>query len=226
MRILLVEDEFKVADFVTRALTAESFLVDNTYDGLEGLEFATTYDYDLIILDLMLPKINGTEVLRRLRKQNPGVPVLILTASDGITEKINNFEAGADDYLTKPFVLTELILRVKALMRRGGNMRASILRVGNLELNRLTQQVRCQNSRIDLTIKEYSLLEYLMTNSGRVLSRSMIVEHVWDKSFDGATNIVDVYVRHLRAKVDEPYGSKLIRTVRGAGYVIKGDDDD
>lgn len=226
MRILLVEDEVKVADFVTRALTAESFSVDNTYDGLEGLEFASTYDYDLVILDLMLPKINGTEVLRRLRKQNPGVPVLILTASDGIAEKINNFEAGADDYLTKPFVLTELILRVKALLRRGINVRTSILKVADLELNRLTQQVRRQNSRIDLTIKEYALLEYLMSNTGRVLSRSMIIEHVWDKSFDGATNIVDVYVRHLRAKVDEPFGSRLIRTVRGAGYAIKVDEDD
>ena len=226
MRILLVEDEIKVADFVTRALTAESFSVDIAHDGLEGLELASTYDYDLVILDLMLPKINGTEVLRRLRKQNPGVPVLILTASDGIAEKINNFEAGADDYLTKPFVLTELILRIKALLRRGVNTRASVLKVADLELNRLTQQVRRQNTRIDLTIKEYALLEYLMTNAGRVLSRSMIVEHVWDKSFDGATNIVDVYVRHLRAKVDEPFGSRLIRTVRGAGYAIKVDDDD
>src|SRR5438046_2984607 len=168
----------------------------------------------------MLPGITGGEVLHRLRKSNSQVPVLILTARDSIGDKVEHFEAGADDYLTKPFAFAELLVRVKALLRRGPVTRASVLRVGDLELDRLAQQVRRNSKRIELTAKEYGVLEYLMANAGRVLSRTMILEHVWDQSFDGATNIVDVYVRHLRAKVDDPHEPKLIRTIRGLGYVI------
>jgi len=220
MRILVVEDEEKVSRFITRGLTAERFAVDTAQDGKNGWDLAQTYQYDLVILDLMLPGFTGSEVLRRIRKSNCQVPVLILTARDALGDKIEHFEAGADDYLTKPFAFAELLVRVKALLRRGPVTRASVLRIGNLELDRLAQQVRRNGKRIELTSKEYGVLEYLMANAGRVLSRTMILEHVWDQSFDGATNIVDVYVRHLRAKVDDAHEPKLIRTIRGFGYVI------
>ena len=220
MRILLVEDEDKVSRFVARGLVAERFAVDTARNGKVGLELAETYQYDLVILDLMLPEMSGGDLLRRLRRSNSQTPVLILTARDSLSDKVEHFEAGADDYLTKPFAFAELLVRVKALLRRGPVARASVLRVGDLELDRLAQQVKRAGKRIELTSKEYGVLEYLMANAGRVLSRTMILEHVWDQSFDGATNIVDVYVRHLRSKVDDPQDPKFIRTIRGMGYVI------
>ena len=223
MRLLVVEDEQKLAQLVKRALTAERFSVDVAYDGREGLELATTYDYDLIVLDLLLPQLDGSEILRRVRRRNSLVPVLILTARDAVVDKVAHFEAGADDYLTKPFAMAELVVRVKALLRRGVARQESVLRVADLELDRLTQQVRRGGKRIELTGKEYSLLEYLMANSDRVLSRSMIIDHVWDQSFTGATNIVDVYVRHLRDKIGDSE-QNLIRTVRGSGYVIAAEE--
>ncbi len=220
MRLLLVEDEEKVISFVQRGLTAERFAVDIARDGLEGLDLATSYDYGLIILDLLLPALDGTEVLRKIRRGNPQVPILILTARDAVQDKVAHFEAGADDYLTKPFAFAELLVRIKALLRRGATRQETVLRIADVELDRLSQQVRRGSRRIELTSKEYSLLEYLMANAGRVLSRTMIIEHVWDQSFDGATNIVDVYIRHLRDKVDEGRDGNLIRTVRGVGYSI------
>ena len=218
MRILLVEDEKKVSDLVARALRADSYAVDVAEDGGRGWELAAAYEYDLVILDLMLPVLSGTELLKRIRRKNQQVPILVLTARDATEEKVRNFEAGADDYLTKPFAFAELLMRVKALLRRGPVARSSALRVADLEVDRLTQQVRRAGRRIELTPKEYALLEYLAANFGRVCSRTMIIEHVWDQSFEGLTNIVDVYVRHLRSKVDDPFPIKLIRTVRGVGY--------
>jgi DNA-binding response OmpR family regulator len=234
MRLLLVEDEAKVAHFIVRGLEAERFAVDVAADGRAALELATTYQYDLIILDLMLPEISGTEVLRRLRQRDLHVPVLVLTARDALGDKVEHFELGADDYLTKPFAFAELLVRVKALLRRGAvNQtlgqaigRTNVLRVADLELDRLSQQVRRAGQRIELTGKEYALLEYLLLNAGRVLSRTMIIEHVWDQSFDGVTNIVDVYVRHLRNKIDEGHTRKLIRTVRGVGYAINVEEQE
>jgi two-component system copper resistance phosphate regulon response regulator CusR len=199
----------------------ERFSVDAARDGSSGIEFSQSNHYDLIILDLMLPKISGGEVLKLIRHRNANVPVLVLTALDSIEDKVGMFETGADDYLTKPFAFAELVVRVKALLRRGPINRASSIHVDDLELDRLSKQVKRAGKRVDLTAKEYALLEYLMLNSGRVLSRTMIIEHVWDQSFDGVTNIVDVYVRHLRNKIDGPQNTKLIRTVRGVGYAIE-----
>ena len=224
MRILLIEDEPKVSGLVKRGLTAERYAVDVSADGREGLEYSEAYPYDLILLDLMLPRLSGVEVLQRIRRNNQFVPILVLTARDSIDDKVKLFEIGADDYLTKPFAFAELLVRVKALLRRGPVNRSSTLRIGELELDRLTQQVKRRGKRIDLTAKEYSLLEYLMQNPDRVLSRNMIIEHVWDQSFDGITNIVDVYVRHLRSKIDEGNEAKMIRTVRGTGYMIRAEN--
>lgn len=225
MRLLLVEDEEKVAAFVVRGLEAERFAVDVAVDGRNAIELTNAYQYDLIILDLMLPEISGTKVLQQIRQNDSHVPVLVLTARDALGEKVEHFELGADDYLTKPFAFVELLVRVKALLRRGAVSRSNLLRVADLELDRLSQQVKRAGQRIELTGKEYALLEYLMLNAGRVLSRTMIIEHVWDQSFDGATNIVDVYVRHLRNKIDESYDRKLIRTVRGVGYAIIDEEE-
>ncbi len=220
MRILVVEDEKKVADIVARGLKAERYAVDVCHDGLAAWEMANAYDYDLAILDLMLPGMSGTELLEKIRRKNQQVPILILTARDSMADKVKNFEAGADDYLTKPFAFAELLVRVKALLRRGPVNRSSVLRVGDLEIDRLSQSVKRAGKKIELTAKEYALLEYMASHPGRVFSRTMIIEHVWDQSFQGLTNIVDVYVRHLRAKVDDAYPVKLLRTMRGVGYSL------
>jgi len=226
MRLLLIEDEKKLASVIARGLRAESFSVDVVHDGDSGWEIASSVDYDLIILDLMLPGISGTEVLRRLRRNKRMAAVLVLTARDATTDKVENFEAGADDYLTKPFAFAELVVRVKSLLRRPPVNPTHVLRIADLELDRLTQQVRRAGKRIELTSKEYALLEYLISHAGRVLTRTMIIEHVWDESFEGLTNIVDVYVRHLREKVDQGHECKLIRTVRYSGYCLADTEDE
>jgi two-component system copper resistance phosphate regulon response regulator CusR len=218
---LIIEDDRKLAEFVARGLRAERFAIDIATDGHEGQNFLDSFPYDLLILDLMLPKVSGTDVLRHARRAHPKLPVLVLTARDATEDKVKHFEAGADDYLTKPFEFAELIVRVRALLRRSGTERTDVLRVADLEVNRLSQQVRRAGQRIDLTAKEYGVLEYLLSSPGRVFSRTMILEHVWDQSFEGVTNIVDVYVRYLRRKIDDPHPHKLICTVRGVGYCVR-----
>ena len=221
MRILIVEDDRKLAEFIARGLRAERFAVDIVGNGREGESYIESFEYDLLVLDLMLPQLSGSELLRRVRRARPQLPVIVVTARDEIEDKVAHFEAGADDYLTKPFDFAELLVRVKALLRRTPAERTDVLRIADLELNRLTQQVRRAGQRIDLTAKEYALFEYLMCSPGRVFSRAMILNHVWDQSFEGVTNIVDVYVRYLRRKVDEPFPVKLIHTVRGVGYCVR-----
>ena len=221
MRILVVEDETKLVEILVRALSAEGFALDAAASVAEATELCDLYPYDLVILDLGLPDGSGTSFLRRLRHGKSEVPVLVLTARSGIDAKVENFEAGADDYLTKPFALAELVIRVRALLRRSPAITDTVLRAADLELDRLSHRVRRAGQLIELSPKEYSLLEYLMLNAGRVLSRSMIIEKVWDQSFEGFTNIVDVYVRQLRRKIDEGFEPKLIRTARGFGYSLE-----
>ncbi len=220
MRVLIVEDEKKLSDILARGFKAEGFAVDVAGDGAEGLELATFYAYDVIILDIMLPKLSGTEVLEGIRQKNRHVPILMLTAKDAVADKVKHLDAGADDYLTKPFAFSELLVRVRALLRRAPTQRTDVLAVADLEINRMRRLVKRASKRVELSAKEYALIEYLMLNAGRVLSRSMIIEHVWDQSFEGLTNIVDVYIRQLRAKIDEAHEVKLIKTVRGAGYTL------
>ena len=221
MRLLIVEDDPKLAEFVARGLRAERFAVDIASDGIEGQAALDAYAYDLLILDLMLPRLDGSTLLRRVRRAWPALPVLVLTARDSTEDKVRHFDAGADDYLTKPFDFAELLVRIRALLRRAPLERHDVLRLADLEVNRLTQQVRRAGHRVELTGKEYAVLEYLLSSPGRVFSRTMILEHVWDQSFEGVTNIVDVYVRYLRRKIDDPYAVKLIHTVRGVGYTLR-----
>jgi DNA-binding response OmpR family regulator len=220
MRILAIEDEGRLLDIIVRSLKTEGFSVDGVPTARDALDHIKLYHYDLIILDLQLPDGSGTTLLRQIREQHRKMPILITTARGDIDSKIENFEAGADDYLTKPFALAELTIRVQALLRRGPLVQDNVLKIDDLELNRLTRQVRRGGKRIELSPKEYSLLEYMFLHAGRTLSRSMIVERIWDQSFEGLTNIVDVYIGHLRHKIDEGFEPKLIRTVRGLGYSL------
>ncbi len=220
MRILIVEDEVKLNDIIQRTLKAEGYSVDGVTTTAQGFEYLNTYPYDLVILDLNLPDGTGTSLLKRVREQGHTMPALVLTARGDLDSKVENFQAGADDYVVKPVAIAELAIRVQALLRRGSALQENILRIADLELNRMTRQVRRAGKKIELSTKEFSLLEYLLLNSGRILSRSMIVEKNWDQSFEGLTNIVDVYIGHLRRKVDEGFEPKLIRTVRGLGYII------
>jgi heavy metal response regulator len=223
MRILVIEDDHRVASFIRRGLSADKLLVDVAADGQAGLELALSKDYSLIILDLMLPGLSGQEVLDSVRKSNRSIPVLVLTARGAVRDKVELFEKGCDDYLTKPFAFAELQARVKALLRRGKTERLDTLQVADLRVDFNRRLVTRSNKKIDLTLKEYALLEYLIRNAGQVLSRSMIVDHVWDQSFDSFTNVVDVYIRYLRNKVDQGFEPKLIHTVRGVGYVLSAE---
>jgi DNA-binding response OmpR family regulator len=223
MRILIVEDEKKFLDILQRSLRGEGYTVDGVSLASDAVEYLKSYHYDLVVMDLQLPDGTGLSLLRRLRESGHTMPVLVLTARSELESKVENFQAGADDYVVKPVAMAELAIRVQALLRRGPALVENVLKARDLEINRLTRQVKRDGKRIELSPKEYSLLEYLFLHPGRVLSRSMIVEKIWDQSFEGLTNIVDVYIGHLRRKVDEGHGHKLIRTVRGLGYMLDTD---
>jgi len=222
MRILIIEDEKKVSNFLRQALEEEQYAVDQAFDGEEGLALAEAYEYDLVILDLMIPKKPGIHVLQNLRKQGAKTPILILTAKDAVRDKVQVLDAGGDDYLTKPFSIEEFLARVRVLLRCGKVYPDGILRIADLTLNPLTREVCRGQRKIDLTNKEYALLEYFMRNAGRVLTRSMITEHVWNIDFDTETNVIDVYITYLRNKIDKSEAPRLIHTIRGVGYMLKG----
>jgi len=221
MRILVVEDEEKVASFIQRGLEAEHYTVDVAPDGDTGLARACEGHYDLLILDLMLPRRDGAAVLRELRARGHALPILLLTARAAVTDKVRGLDLGADDYLTKPFEFAELLARVRALLRRGTAGPAPILALADLALDPATREVTRAGRRIELTAREFALLEFLLRNPGRVLSRAVIAQHVWGVSFDTFTNVIDVYVNYLRRKIDADFEPKLLHTVRGAGYVLK-----
>lgn len=221
MRILIVEDEKKVAAFIKKGLEEETYAVDVAYDGEEGLFLASESQFDLIILDLMLPKLDGLEVLSKLREKKVATAILLLTAKDSVEDKVTGLNKGADDYLTKPFAFSELLARVRSLLRRGSADAKTLLQVGDLTLDLVTHKVKRDDVEMELTGKEYSLLEYFMRNEGKVLTRTMIAEHVWDYNFDTFTNVIDVYINHLRKKIDKDYPKKILHTLRGVGYVMR-----
>ena len=222
MRLLLVEDDQGIASFVVKGLREAGFAVDHAIDGEDGLHLALTEPYDVVIMDLMLPKIDGLTVIKKLREQKPIVPVMILSAKRSVDDRVEGLQTGSDDYLTKPFAFSELLARVNALIRRAtGVPSPTILEVADLVLDLLSREVFRSGHKIDLQPREFVLLEYLMRNAGRVVSKTMIMEHVWDLDFDPQTNIVEARMSKLRDKVDKDYEKKLLHTVRGAGYILK-----
>jgi heavy metal response regulator len=223
MRILVIEDEKKVARFIKQGLEEEHYSVDVSHDGDRGLLMAQSEQYDLLIIDVMLPKKNGLDLIREFRATQGTTPALMLTAKTSTEDKVAGLDSGADDYLTKPFAFAELLARVRSLLRRGAKEKSTILAVGDLELDTVTHRARRAGRTIELTAKEYALLEFFLRNKDRVLSRAIISEHIWDYNFDTGTNIIDVYVNHLRNKIDSGTDRKLLRTVRGVGYVLKED---
>lgn len=223
MNLLLVEDELSVSNFIKKGFESEGYLLDVAYDGVLGKNFFGKKEYDLVILDINVPGINGFQLCEQFKKDRPFVPVIFLTALDGLDDKITGFESGADDYLVKPFEFQELLLRVKALIRRSGTkgLTEKKLTVGDLEMETHGKVVTRAGQRIELTAREFSLLEYLMINKGRVVSRVDIAEKVWDLNFDTSTNVIDVYINYLRKKIDKGHGVKLLHTVVGMGYTLR-----
>jgi DNA-binding response OmpR family regulator len=221
MRVLVVEDEKKTASFIRKALQAEGFAVDICNNGDDAWAAATVTPFDAIVLDIMLPGRDGLSVLRQLRERKNAIPVLLLSARGEVNERVDGLNAGADDYLPKPFVIAELVARVRALGRRGNESKARVLRIANLTLDTVTHQAHRDDTAIELTAREYRLLEFLMRSPGRICGRMAILEKVWDYDFDPGTNLVDVYIKRLREKIDDGFDLKLLHTVRGIGYVLK-----
>jgi two-component system copper resistance phosphate regulon response regulator CusR len=219
MRILVVEDDKKVASFLRRGLTEESYAVDVAHDGETGAHQAEAFDYDAIILDLMLPRLSGAEVLQRLRAKKPDVPVLLLTAKGSVEDRVAGLNLGADDYLVKPFAFAELSARLRALLRRG-TRESTRLQIADLSVDLTTRTVTRAGRKLELSSKEFALLEFLLRNARRPVTRTMIIEHVWDLHFDSLTNVVDVYINYLRNKIDKSFSQPLIHTVRGVGYML------
>jgi DNA-binding response OmpR family regulator len=226
MRILVVEDEKRLADFIKNGLEEQKYSVDVVYDGERAEFMALTNDYDLIILDILLPKKNGWEVCESLRSKSIDIPILMLSALSEVSDKIRGLDKGADDYLAKPFVIAELIARVKALLRRSHKVSQSVIKINGLELDISARKVRRAGKEIQLTNKEFALLEYLIMNKNKLVTRTMISEHVWDIHFDAGSNIIDVIINYLRKKIEQEGEIKLIYTIRGAGYMIKDTDPD
>jgi heavy metal response regulator len=221
MHILVIEDEKKVARLIQKGLEEEAYAVDVAHDGERGLSMSEAHEYDLMIVDVMLPKMNGLELVQVIRTRKGKTPILMLTAKATIEDKVAGLDSGADDYLTKPFAFEELLARVRSLLRRGAQQKSTILAIADLELDTVTHKAKRGGRTIELTAKEYALLDYFLQNKDRVLTRSAISEHIWDYNFDTGTNIIDVYINHLRNKVDNNFDKKLIHTVRGVGYVLK-----
>ena len=221
MRILVVEDEKKIASFIKRGLKEKGYAVDVEDNGTDGLFQAQEVVYDLIILDIMLPGKDGIYICKQLRKKNINTPILMLTARDDVEDKVSGLDAGADDYLTKPFQFSEFLARVRALLRRKEGNKKTTLKIADLELDQLTHKVKRAGKNIELTSTEYTLLEYLMLNANQVVTRTMISEHVWEDDFDSFSNVINVYVNYVRKKVDAGFDKKLIHSIRGTGYILK-----
>ncbi len=221
MRILVLEDEKKIASFIKKGLDEQGYVSDITYDGNEAYHMASTYQYDALILDIMVPGRDGLSILNQLRSKNSSVPIIIITARTELNERLEGLNLGADDYISKPFYVEELIARLRNVLRRASNSAVNVLSICDLSIDISSRKVSRNNKPIMLTLREYSLLEYLMRSPGRVFTRTQIVEHVWESFFDSGTNLVDVYIRRLREKVDLPFNKKLLHTVRGIGYCLK-----
>jgi DNA-binding response regulator trcR len=225
MRILVVEDEVNLNDIIVKKLKLEHYGVDSCFDGKEALDYIFSIEYDVIILDIMLPKLDGFEVLKKIRKQNIKTPVLLLTARDGIEDRVQGLDFGADDYLIKPFAFDELLARIRVLLRRNTNNASNVFTIANLTVNCDSHEVSRDKISIKLSTREFTILEYMIRNKEKVLSREKIEQHIWDYNYEGGTNVVDVYIRYLRKKIDDNFSPKLIHTIRGIGYILKVENE-
>ena len=221
MRVLVVEDERDLNRLIKKRLKEEGLSVDACYNGEEALDYLASVDYDLLISDIMIPKMDGIELVKRVREMKKDIPFIFLSAKDAVEDRVGGLDAGADDYLIKPFAFEELLARVRVLLRKNANIKTNVLKVGDLSLNLDTHLVKRGDKEIELSSKEFNLLSYMMLNSGIVLSREKLEEHVWDFDFSGSSNVIDVYIRYLRKKIDDGFETKLIKTIRGEGYTIK-----